>query len=120
MAQAFVFTVAFEFDVAAFGGQRYDAGNAHFHGFLNGVVHAVAFRQGLPEYDLQVGLCDIGGRRSYLDRHVFLAGLGDGGGVVVAVAVEQQQFLAGLHAQHTADVLRCIVVQAGCGAFTQG
>src|SRR5690554_5138226 len=120
VAQAFFFPVAFEFYVGAFGGEGGDGGYAHFHGFLYGVVHAVALGQGLAQDDGQgrFGGVGLGAFDGYGD--VLFAGLGDGGGVVFTVAIEQAQLMAGLHAQYPAYVVGGVVVEFTRAAGVQG
>ena len=118
--KAFVFPVAFEFDVAAFGGQRHDFAHAHFHCFLYGVVHAVALGQGLCQYYSEGRFCFVFSGFLDFHLHVLFSGFGNGGVVVLAVTVEELKCLACLHAQDPAHMVGGVVVQLALAADSQG
>ena len=109
-----------QLDAAALGEERGDAGDAELHGFLDGEVHLVATADHLAQMDGEGGLHRAGLATVDVHVHRLLADAGDGGGILVAVAVEQLELLTRLHAQHPADVVGTVFRQGEGLAHLQG
>ncbi|MNQ60733.1 hypothetical protein D3C85_750250 [compost metagenome] len=87
---------------------------------MDGEVHLVAPADHLAQMDGEGGFHRLRLAAIDADLHRLLADLGYGGGILIAVAVEQLERLARLHAQHPAYMVGTVFRQGEGLAYLQG
>ena len=112
--------IGWQLDAAALGEERSDAGDAQLDGFLDGEVHLVATADHLTQMNGEGGFHRLGIAAVDGHFHRLFADAGDGGGILIAIAVEQLELLARLHAQYPADMVGAVFRQGDGLANLQG
>ncbi len=101
----------FQADFTAFTPQWRDVTDAQLGGFLNGEVHAVAFRNHLTEMKLQWQWRIFPHDTGDISGSGFLTAVTQGRGVFTAVTIKQPQCVAIGQAQHAHQVSRSLAVE---------
>ena len=117
--QALVGALRIQLHLAAFAGDRQDAGDAELGRLLQDPVHLLAAGDALQQGDAQRRFVVDMSRRCDLRACFALADGGDARVVVVAIAVEQHAGIADLQAQHAQQVRGDVLGQHDFGAGLQ-
>ena len=106
VGQLLCLTLALEAHIAVLGVQRSDRGDAELHRLLDGVVHAIALGDRLPEMDGQGRFALTIAHFEYVNAYFLAIGLGDVGTGFATLTVEQHQGITGLEPQHAPHMSR--------------